>query len=134
MASGDPAKSLLELLDQNTDAHERWAIMHALVRHADKRVIQRFFQIAKTSGSADERRNAIDQLANIGNRESLLALAALLDATYPEELRFQPSKTSYSAPSIFFPSHINDKLSRHTGQDFRQDRTRWENWINSNFN
>ena len=78
----NPVPGLLDLLDKETYEPERSDIIEALAKHKDGRVVKRLAGIAAESDSAFMRREAIFGLRRIGDKQSLMALASLLDLTF----------------------------------------------------
>ena len=79
------------------------------------------------------RREAIYGLRVIGNRNSLLALASLLDVSFPADLKpdGMGAKTKYKFEK-YFPETIEYLLGKSTQRDFGRDRSKWESWIRDN--
>ena len=75
------------------------------------------------------RNSAIHGLSQTADKQSLLALAALLDVTYPSDSEARGKGFVYFKE---LPDTIVHCLRRHTRQDFGTDRGKWEQWINEN--
>jgi hypothetical protein len=95
-------------------------------------VVERLTGIARKSKSAFMREEAIFGLRNVGNRQSLLSLASLLELEFPKDLT---AKWGWRVPPNFpsyFPKTIEMCLKQRTMQDFGKDRAKWEAWIMEN--
>lgn len=134
LRSPDPVKDLIELYDRETDSYARSRLIDVLAKHHDARVVTKFIAIARTSEFADERQNALDGLARIADRRSLLALAGLLDQTWPANLKERFAGKPQVKPDYAedFPQLLRHRLNLHTKQDFGRDRKKWETWIERN--
>lgn len=130
--SADPAKSLLELLESETYEPERSDLIRSLTKFRDSRVVGELTTIARSSDSAFMRREAIFGLRDIGDRQSLLALAALLDLTIPRDLKARWGWRTLPDFQRYFPETVEMCLKQRTRQDFGKDRGKWETWINEN--
>jgi hypothetical protein len=78
------------------------------------------------------RREAINGLGRIGNREALLALSSPLTVDYPANLK---AEWGWMVPPRFpeyFPKLIVERLRERTHQDFGTDQERWKDWISRN--
>jgi HEAT repeat protein len=128
----DPVPGLLVLLDKETYEPERSDIIEALAKRKDERVVKKLAEIAKESDSAFMRREAIFGLGQIGDRQSLLALASLLDLTFSKDLKAEWGWKGKPDFRTYFPETISMCLGQRTKQDFGTNRTRWENWIEEN--
>jgi len=134
LRSPDPVKELIELYDRETESYARSRLIEALTEHHDARVTAKFTDIARTSDFASERRDALNGLATLADRRSLLALAALLDQTWPANLkeRFMGKVRMEHDYAEEFPQDIHADLKLATKQDFGRDRKKWEAWIEQN--
>jgi HEAT repeat protein len=131
--STDPAKELLDLLHNDAYASERLEIFRILPKFKNTRVINAMSEMAKSSDSAFMRREAIDVLHQIGNRQALLELADLLKADFPQKLRPDGGwKMSPPDFSKYFPDFIAQSLAKSTKQDFGLDGGKWSEWIKEN--
>ena len=132
LKSGDPVHELLELLKAETYEPERSDIIEALVGYKDNRVVQELSVIARTSGSAFMRREAIFGLQAIGDRRSLLVLASLLDVKFSKDLKAEWGWKATPDFRKYFPETIAMCLEQRTKQHFGKDRSKWEAWITKN--
>lgn len=129
LSSDDPVEGLFTLLIKETYEPERSNIIHDLVRHSDSRVVKRLSNIARTSDSAFMRRQALCGLSSIGDRQSLLVLASLLDTAWPEDLRAEWGWRVAPDFGEFFPNTIVEYLKEASKQDFGRDKAKWDAWI-----
>lgn len=131
MKSPDPVGGLLEIFKAEADESQRRDIIWALSGYRDQRAVEKLSVLARTSGSAFMRQDAISGLRDTGDRRSLLALASLLDARFPKGLESEGWK---GVPDFqkYFPELIADSLKECTKQDFGKDRAKWEAWIRKN--
>lgn len=134
LKSSDPVGDLLAVLEKESYEPERSDLVDALVKHPDDRVVKALTGIASSSDSAFMRRQAIFGLMRMGDQQSLLALALLLDIAYPRDLKAEWGWFKQSLPdfSVFFPETIQMCLKERTKQDFGPDRQKWEAWIRQN--
>jgi HEAT repeat protein len=134
LRSPDPVKDLIELYDRETEWLARTRLIDALAERHDARVTTKFTDIARTSDFADDRQNALDGLARIADRRSLLALASLLDQTWPTNLKRRSMGKPTAEPDYgaVYPEQIQADLKHATKQDFGRDRKKWETWIEQN--
>jgi len=103
-----------------------------LVKYKGKRLVKELSTIARTSNSAFMRREAILGLRDIGNRQSLLVLASLLDLTFPKDLKAEWGWKGEPDFQKYFPETIALCLRECTKQDFGANRVKWEEWITKN--
>ena len=129
LKSPDAVAALLVLLNKETYEPERSDIISALVKKHDVRVITKLSEIAQTSDSAFMRREAIFGLSKIGDRQSLLILASLLDLTWPKNLKAEWGWKGLPDFETYFPETIQLCLKQCTKQDFGKDKSRWKDWI-----
>jgi HEAT repeat protein len=129
----DPVKSLLALLENETDEDEIISLIYDLHRYKDHRSIEKLTDIAAHSKSAWFRDCAINALGLIGNREALMSLVNLFKTDFPKDLesggifdKFRPDFSEY------FPESLANTLKESTGQDFRSDSDKWKKWIEEN--
>lgn len=132
LRSPDPVETLLTLLRTETYEPERSDIIAALTKYKDARVVKELEGIARTSDSAFMRREAITGLRDIGDRQSLLILASLLDVAFPEDLKADWGWKGVPDLRRYFPDTIAMCLKQCTKQDFGKDRAKWEEWITKN--
>lgn len=132
LKSPDPVKALLALLEKETYEPERSNIIYALVKHPDRRVVERLEKIARSSNSAFMRREAIFGLEEIADQRSLLALASLLDVEFSRNLKAEWGWKVKPDFRKYFPETIEMCLKQTTKQDFGKDRRKWEDWIKKN--
>ena len=132
MESPDPVDSLLALLEAETYEPERSDILFALAKYKDLRVVRKLETVARSSGSAFMRREAIFALKDIGDRRSLRILASLLDVTFPKDLKADWGWKGIPDFREYFPETIAMCLKQCTNQDFGTDRAKWEEWIIEN--
>jgi HEAT repeat protein len=130
--SPDPVKDLLDLLEKETYEPECSDIISALTKYKDNRVVKKLATIARTSDSGFMRREAILGLRDIGDKESLLALASLLDLVFPKDLKAEWGWKGTPDFQTEFPETILMCLKQCLKQDFGTDRTKWEKWIKNN--
>jgi hypothetical protein len=78
------------------------------------------------------RREAIFGLSKIGDRQSLLILASLLDLTWPKNLKAEWGWKGLPDFQTYFPETILLCLKQRTKQDFGKDKSRWKDWIEKN--
>lgn len=130
--SADPVKSLLDLLDQETDESQRNDIISALAKYHDDRVVKRLDDIARTSDSASSRRAAIFALRDIGDRRALVTLASMLDFPWPKNMKLGAGGWKTTDFPNYFPEIIQASLRECTHQDFGKDASRWKDWIERN--
>lgn len=131
--SADPAKELLDLLHNDAYVSEQVEIFRILPKFKNTLVINAMSEMAKSSDSAFMRREAIDVLRQIGNRQALLELAGLLKADFPQKLRPDGGwKMSPPDFSKYFPDFIAQSLAENTKQDFGLDDRKWSEWIKGN--
>ena len=132
LTAADPVRGLLALLDRETYEPERSDIIEALAKHKDERVVKRLAGIAARSDSAFMRREAIFGLRQIGDRQSLLALASLLDLTFSKDLKAEWGWKGKPDFRTYFPNTIVMCLRQCTKQDFGTNRAQWDKWITEN--
>src|SRR5262249_3139656 len=132
LTEADPVPGLLDLLDKETYEPERSDIIEALAKHKDQRVVKRLEGIAAESDSAFMRREAVLGLRQIGDKQSLLALASLLDLTLSKDLKAEWGWKGKPDFRTYFPDTISMCLRQCTKQDFGTNRTQWEKWIEKN--
>ena len=132
LKSPDTVKTLLELLEKETYEPEQSDIIDALVKFKDQRVVKKLATLARSSDSAFIRREAILGLRKIGDRESLLILASLLDNPIPKDLKAEWGWKGLPDFQKYFPETIEMCLKQRTKQDFGQDRAKWEDWLSKN--
>jgi hypothetical protein len=132
LTEADPVPGLLDLLDKETYEPERSDIIEALAKHKDQRVVKRLAELAADSNSAFMRREAILGLKQIGDNQSLLALASLLDLTFSKDLKAEWGWKGKPDFRTYFPDTISMCLKQCTKQDFGTNRAQWEKWIKGN--
>lgn len=132
LQSPDPVKDLLDLLAAETDKYEKYDLVDALAKYKDLRVVKQLETIARSSDSASMRYHAVLGLRNIGNQSSLLALASLLEVTFPKKMKGPWGKGDPPDFSRYFPETIAIYLRQCTQQDFGEDPTKWKEWIVGN--
>jgi hypothetical protein len=134
LTSKDPVADLLSLLRTEEYEPERSNIIDVLSKYKDERVIKEFANLARTSDSAFMRREAICSLRDIGNRDSLLVLASLLDVKFSKNFKKAKWGGKGEPPdfSKYFPETIQLFLKQKTNQDFGANRRQWEKWIQEN--
>ena len=132
LTEADPVPGLLNLLDKETYEPELSDIIRALAKHKDQRVVNRLLGIAAESDSAFMRREAIFGLRQIGDKQSLLALASLLDLKFSKDLKAEWGWKGKPDFRTYFPDTISMCLKQCTKQDFGTNRVQWEKWIEGN--
>jgi HEAT repeat protein len=132
--SPDPVKSLVDLFDAETDELELRSIVWAMAKYKDPRAVDKMENIARSSNSAFMRSVAICGLVKIGDQRSLLILVALLNHSFPKDLKAEYGFGTGRPPDFakYFPETIAECLKQCTKQDFGQDQTKWEEWIKKN--
>ena len=78
------------------------------------------------------RREAILGLRDVRDRQSLLALAALFDLSFPKDLTARWGWKGLPDFQKYFPDTVEMCLKQSTKQDFGENRTAWEEWIKQN--
>ena len=129
LKSDNPVDKLLEMFKKEMYEIEQGNILFDLTKYNDPQVIDKLDLIARSSGSAYLRREAICCLARIGDRRSLLVLASLLDITFSRDLIARHGWKGIPDFREYFPERIVQWLRYRTGQDFGRDRAAWEAWI-----
>jgi HEAT repeat protein len=129
--SEDAATELLALLEKETYEPERSDLMFALVRYSeDPRVLQRLSTMARKSDSAFMRREAIQAMGQMGTGESLLTLADLLGADFPNDIKVE---WGWKIPPQDFTKYFRDQAHRilmdKTGKNFPAERTLWIDFL-----
>jgi hypothetical protein len=132
LEDADPVPGLLGLLNKERYEPERSNIIEALAKHKDERVVKRLAALAAESESAFMRREAIEGLGAIGDRQSLLALASLLGLKFSKDLRADWGWKGLPDFPKYFPYRITLWLTHYTKQDFGTNRAQWESWIKEN--
>lgn len=132
LKSTRPVESLITLLEEETYEPERRDIIDDLVKYADARVVKVFANLARNSDSAFMRREAIFGLKKIGDQQSLLILASLLNHTYPDTLKVELGWKMAPKFQAYFLEILQDSLKNCTKQDFGKDQKKWEDWILNN--
>ena len=132
MKAPDKVAGLLELLAAETYEPESSDLIDALAQHRDPRVVKCFEDLARNSGSAFLRREAIFGLRTLADQPALLVLASLLDFQFPKVLKAEWGWKGAPDFSVYFPETIEMCLEQATGQKLGRNRAAWENWIKEN--
>jgi len=130
LSAKDPVAELLTMLRNEEDMYLQSQLIRAIGSYGDGRALRDFQELAATSPESYVRHAAIFGLSDLGNRDALLALAALLEADFVHDTN--STKNSRSPQEL--REAIEIQLKQYTGEDFGSDRAGWETWIRANVN
>lgn len=129
LTNADPVPELLVLLDEETDNFERCDLIQDLADFGGTKVRERLQAVATQSNSFDQRRQAIFGLGKIGDQQSLLFLASLLEHKLPKDVKGGWKVANHQQE---FDDTIEEVLREKTRRNFGRDRAKWEQWIREN--
>jgi len=128
LEAADPVAELITRYQaaQKEEDQEEWLL--ALLRYPEDPRVCRV--LATTAGNSEYyflRMAAIDGLGQINSRESLLALANLLDHRFPDNLKGSSIlRVGRSKPELEFARRIHESLKLLTGKDLPPDAAVWK--------
>ena len=129
LAKDNPAPGLLALYDQETDEYEQWKLIDALAKYGGPQVRAKLEKIANESLAYNLRLHAVWGLSTMGDRQSLLILASLLEIQLPRDIQGGWKIANHQTD---FVETIEGCLELRCKVKLGRDRAAWEKWIQEN--